>query len=55
MCFVLFESSLFLALAFSWNNGLREAVVTRVVFVFEHLIYSSATVILLIVQARVNK
>jgi hypothetical protein len=30
---------------FSWNNGLREAVV-RVVFVFEHFFYSSATAIL---------
>jgi hypothetical protein len=31
---------------FGWNNGLREAVVLRVVFVFEHFFYSSATGIL---------
>jgi hypothetical protein len=31
---------------FLCNNGLREAVVTRVVFVFEHFFYSGATCIL---------
>jgi hypothetical protein len=31
---------------FWWNNGLREAVVVGVVFVFEHFFYSSATAIL---------
>jgi hypothetical protein len=29
-----------------WNNGLREAVVIDVVFVFEHFFYSSAIAIL---------
>jgi hypothetical protein len=32
--------------SFLCNNGLREAVVTDVVFVFEHFFYSSATGIL---------
>jgi hypothetical protein len=32
--------------SFWWNNGLREAVVIGVVFVFEHFFYSSATAIL---------
>ena len=29
-----------------WNNGLREAVVNRDIFVFEHFFYSSAMNIL---------
>jgi hypothetical protein len=29
-----------LEFGFSWNNGLREAVVSNVVFVFEHFFYS---------------
>jgi hypothetical protein len=35
-----------LVFAFSWNNGLREAVVPDVFFVFEHFICSSAIDIL---------
>jgi hypothetical protein len=41
--FVFYEVYLFMA--FSWNNGLREAVVS-LLFVFEHFFYSSAVFIL---------
>ena len=35
MCLICYVNPLFL-----WNNGLREAVVTDDVFVFEHFFYS---------------
>jgi hypothetical protein len=35
-----------LLLVFLWNNGLREAVVTDTIFIFEHFFYSSAGYIL---------
>lgn len=33
---------MFMSVFLLWNNGLREAVVNRDVFVFEHFFYSSA-------------
>lgn len=49
-----FSFSLFRVLVFSWNNGLREAVVNRDVFVFEHFFYSSAKPILITRVFAVN-
>ena len=37
-----------------WNNGLREAVVNRDVFVFEHFFYSGAMTILYVGFYDVN-
>ena len=39
---------------FLWNNGLREAVVTDTIFIFEHFFYSSAGYILYREKAAVK-